>query len=73
MVRSAPDWSVKTDGHIEDRGLFPGCILLESEGGIPKSFVAPLLKSSISLLRSIPVDGDMTFDPKLQSKQRLGI
>ena len=40
---------------------------LFGEGGTPKPFVmSGELKSSISLLRSIPVDLDMTLEPKLQ-------
>lgn len=40
---------------------------LLGEGGTPKPFVmSGELKSSISLLRIIPVDLDMTLEPKLQ-------
>lgn len=39
---------------------------LFGEGGTPKPFVmCGELKSSISLLRIIPVDLDMTLEPKL--------
>lgn len=42
---------------------------LFGEGGTPKPFVmSGELKSSISLLRSIPVDLDMTLEPKLQEE-----
>lgn len=40
---------------------------LLGEGGTPKPFVmSGELKSSISLLRMIPVEFDLTLEPKLQ-------
>lgn len=48
-------------------GLKPGLMKLFGEGGTPKPFVRNgELKSSISSLRSIPVELDMTLEPKLQ-------
>lgn len=49
----------------------PGLMKLLGEGGTPKPFVmCGELKSSISLLRSIPVDPDMTLEPKLREKKK---
>lgn len=47
--------------------ISPGLIKLFGEGGTPKPFVMNgELKSSISLLRIIPVDLDKTLEPNLQ-------
>lgn len=44
---------------------------LFGEGGIPKPFVMyGELKSSISSLKMMPVDLDMTFEPKLKTKKQ---
>lgn len=49
--------------------ISPGLMKLFGEGGTPKLFVmSGELKSSISLLRIIPVDPDMTLEPKLRDK-----
>lgn len=49
--------------------ISPGLMKLLGEGGTPKLFVmSGELKSSISLLRIIPVDPDMTLEPKLRDK-----
>lgn len=43
---------------------------LLGEGGIPKSLVMyGELKSSISSLKMIPVDPDMTLEPKLKDRR----
>lgn len=47
--------------------LKPGLMKLFGDGGTPKPFVTNgELKSSISSFRSIPVEFDMTLEPKLQ-------
>lgn len=51
-----PSELIKTEGHIEERGRFPGAMKLAGLGAIPYSLV--MLgdeKSSISLLKMIPV------------------
>lgn len=43
---------------------------LFADGGTPKPFVmSGELKSSISLLRMIPVDLDITLEPKLRGRK----
>lgn len=56
---------MKIDGTIEESGRFRGSISFAFAGGIPKSFVTPVLKSSISSFRRMPVDGEITLLPKL--------
>jgi hypothetical protein len=52
---------------MEDSGLFPGFIKFALEAGTPKEFVVfGVEKSSISLLKRIPVFDPTTFEPKLQ-------
>lgn len=47
----------------------PGWMKLLGEGGIPKPLVMyGELKSSISSLKMIPVDPDMTLEPKLKEE-----
>lgn len=59
--------SVIKEGHIEDRGLFPGFMKLIGDGGIPKLFVIfGEEKSSISSLRIIPVLSDANPAPNLK-------
>lgn len=49
----------------------PGLMKLFGEGGTPKPLVMNgELKSSISLLRIIPVDFDLTLEPKLQGRNK---
>ena len=58
--------STITVGTIDDKGLFPGTIKFAGLGGTPKPFVMlgeP--KSSISLLKIIPVCSEANFAPKL--------
>ena len=51
-------------GDMLDRGRFPGAGKFATEGASPYPFGAPgVLKSSISLLSTTPVDGDVTLDP----------
>ena len=59
-------------GVIEDCGLLPGTMRLTSDGRKPKPFGGPpgTAKSSISLLKTIPVLEPMTFDPNLQQVQK---
>ena len=60
--------SVIMTGQVEDRGLFKGRIKLLGEGGTPKELVTlGELKSSISLLKMIPVWGDISTAPKLSN------
>ena len=66
---TVPVLSVKTAALIEDSGRLPGCTELACDGGTPKLFLPPVLKSSISLLRMMPVEGEMTLLPKLQIHQ----
>lgn len=52
-------------GAMDDKGLFPGLMKLAGAGG--GVFLSPfegIEKSSISLLRIIPVLGDNIFAPK---------
>lgn len=54
-------------GVIDDNGLFPGRMKLAGEGGGASPVVLPgMEKSSISLLRMMPVLGDMNLDPKYE-------
>lgn len=49
----------------------PGLMKLFGEGGTPKPLVMNgELKSSISLLRIIPVNLDLTLEPKLQGRRK---
>ena len=58
-------------GHIEDKGRFHGAIKLAGDAGTPKKFVVfGVEKSSISLLKIIPVLEPTTLDPKLNIKKR---
>lgn len=52
---------------MDDNGLFPGSMKLAGAGGgtFPDVFVG-MEKSSISLLRIIPVLGERNFEPKYQ-------
>ena len=51
-------------GHIDERGLFPGLMKFEAEGGRPNSFVTSgEEKSSISLFIMMPVVGDIITEP----------
>ena len=64
--------SVIMTGQVEERGLFKGRIKLLGEGGTPKELVTlGELKSSISLLKMIPVWGDITTAPKLQNNKSI--
>lgn len=55
-------------GHVDDIGLFNGRMKLWGEGGTPKELVTlGELKSSISLLKMMPVLGDITTAPKLKN------
>lgn len=54
-------------GAIDDNGLFPGRMKLAGEGGGTSPVVfSGMEKSSISLLRMMPVLGDMNLDPKYE-------
>ena len=55
-------------GHVDDIGLLPGTMKLVGEAGTPKKFFAPgVEKSSITLLKIIPVLFPTTLDPKIQN------
>lgn len=59
--------STTTVGHIEDKGLLPGSIKFAGDAVILYKFVIfGKEKSSISLLRIIPVLLDANFAPKLK-------
>ena len=52
-------------GVIEDKGLLPGRTKLGGAGGgVFPELLLGMEKSSISLLRTIPVLGDSIFEPK---------
>ena len=54
-------------GQVDDIGLLPGAMKLVGEAGTPYEFTVPgVEKSSISLLKMMPVLLPKTFDPKLQ-------
>ena len=54
-------------GQVDDIGLLPGTMKLVVEAGSPNEFTVPgVEKSSISLLKMMPVLLPKTFDPKLQ-------
>ena len=56
-------------GQVEDIGLFPGRMKFVGEGGTPNEFVTlGELKSSIWLLKIIPVFGDIFMEPKLNTR-----
>ena len=67
MIKAGePSGAKKIEGLIEDCGLFPGAMKLEGDAGIPKELTVPgVEKSSISLLKMMPVLLPFTFDPKL--------
>jgi hypothetical protein len=49
---------------MEDKGRFPGRMKFASDGASPKKFwVSGMEKSSISLLRRMPVEGETTLEP----------
>ena len=63
---TSPSLSTNTAGHIDDRGRFPGRILLAGDGHAPKSLgLFDVAKSSISSLNIIPVWLPNTSDPNL--------
>ena len=54
---------------MEDMVIFPGTMKLEGEAGTPKTLTDPgVEKSSISLLKMIPVLWPRTLEPKLKQK-----
>ena len=54
-------------GVMDESGLFPGTIKFAGDGGTPKEFSMPgVEKSSISLLKMIPVLLPRHFEPKLK-------
>ena len=62
---TSQSWLITMLGDMEDRGLLPGWMKLTGDGSTPKSFVMfGEEKSSIWSLKTIPVDGDITSDPK---------
>ncbi len=65
--RGTPFPSTNMVGVIEDMGRFPGSIKLLGDGATPKKFFFPgVEKSSISLLKIMPVRVERYFEPKLQ-------
>ena len=59
-----PSWSVMMVGTMDDTGRRPGLMKLASDGGMPKVLTRPgVEKSSISLLRTMPVEGEITPIP----------
>ena len=66
---TSPSSLSNTLGLIDDIGRFPGSMKLLGEAGTPKELTAPgVEKSSISLLKIIPVRFPIRFDPKLEIK-----
>lgn len=66
-VRTVPEESVTTVGHIEDSGRLPGAMRLAADHSKPKLFVAfSTEKSSMPLFITMPVDGEISIAPKLQ-------
>ena len=54
-------------GDMDDNGLFPGLIKLAGAGGRdPVATFPGIEKSSISLFNTIPVLGDIIFEPKYE-------
>jgi len=54
-------------GVMEDRGRFPGCMKFAGAGGSCSGlFSVGVEKSSISLLRTIPVEADSTPAPNTE-------
>lgn len=57
-------------GLMDDRALFPGAIALLGEPGKPKKFLNPgLEKSSIPLLKRMPVEFPVSPAPKLKQNK----
>ena len=69
--RTAPSGPTATTGDMEDMGRLPGLMKLLTDGGRPKELDSPgLEKSSISLLKTMPVRFPITFEPRLQVNER---
>ena len=65
--RTLPASSRTRVGQVDDIGILPGTMKLLGEAGTPKKFTVPgIEKSSISLLKMMPVLLPMTFEPKLE-------
>ena len=66
---TTPSLSRSMLGHIDDMGILYGSMKFASDGGTPKLLSLPgVEKSSISLLKKIPVRLPRTFEPKLQQQ-----
>ena len=64
--RTCPSPSSTRVGHMDDIGILPGTMKLLGEAGTPYTLMVPgVEKSSISLLKIMPVLLPTTFDPKL--------
>ena len=69
--RTFPASSRTRVGQVDDIGLLPGAMKLLGEAGTPYEFTVPgVEKSSISLLKMMPVLLPTIFDPKLQRENR---
>ena len=70
--RTLPASSRTRVGQVDDIGILPGAMKLLGEAGTPKKFNSPgVEKSSISLLKMMPVLLPKTFDPKLEKQNVL--
>ena len=68
---TSPDFeSMTMTGQVDDNGLFPGRMKFVGDGGTPNAFVTlGELKSSISLLKIMPVLGDILMEPNLKGQR----
>ena len=67
--RTLPASSRTRVGQVDDIGILPGTMKLVGEAGTPNTFTVPgVEKSSISLLKMMPVLLPKTFDPKLEKQ-----
>lgn len=71
-IRTSPSLSTKIAGADEDIGRFPGAMKFADDGSTPNAFFTPgVEKSSISLLKMIPVRFPRYLQPKLKQKTSL--